>query len=513
MAKKRTAATAVSWDQQRFLGKTFVFAVSFYRWDREKATAIIVEDGGKVLDKVTATLDYLVVGQNSTIISLPQKQVMRLKKEQGASTQVLGLPDFDRLVTPDRALAEAMLRAGPVAVERWRRLRQGAATIVDLSGVDLRKHKLSEFWLWNINFDGADLREAEMNNLRVRFSNTRLDGAQLIETTVNQLSGCSARRANLTRLHFYGPPIERTDLTEANLSSCNGEKMETIQVDFSRANLTEARLNLSRHQDANFTGANLSRAKLRQASLIGAKLVQANLQQANLAQANLQNADLTGSDLTAADLCGADLSTAVLDRVKFDRTEYDEKTKLPPGFKSPGLHWKSAGPRPAAAVPPPKAPAEDLDLAAFMQRLPRKVEGGRLLNALQMLKSERFQLFSQVEEQALSGVVRSQSSEQRVYSCRLASDGSYHCCTQDLRVCGGLGGRTCKHLLVLIVGLAKAGQVDLGKVDQWLSAAQCNRPLLDKDSASAVFLKYEWAEAGEIDWTPTETVPEDFYAF
>lgn len=26
------------------------------------------------------------------------------------------------------------------------------------------------------------------------------------------------------------------------------------------------------------------------------------------------------------------------------------------------------------------------------------------------------------------------------------------------------------------------------------------------------FLKYKGAQAGEIDWRPTETIPEDFYA-
>ena len=29
---------------------------------------------------------------------------------------------------------------------------------------------------------------------------------------------------------------------------------------------------------------------------------------------------------------------------------------------------------------------------------------------------------------------------------------------------------------------------------------------------AATFLKYKGAEAGEIDWRPTESVPEDFYA-
>jgi len=35
---------------------------------------------------------------------------------------------------------------------------------------------------------------------------------------------------------------------------------------------------------------------------------------------------------------------------------------------------------------------------------------------------------------------------------------------------------------------------------------------LDKNAISATFIKYKGAEAGEIDWRPTETIPEDYYA-
>jgi hypothetical protein len=30
---------------------------------------------------------------------------------------------------------------------------------------------------------------------------------------------------------------------------------------------------------------------------------------------------------------------------------------------------------------------------------------------------------------------------------------------------------------------------------------------------STTFLRYKGAEAGEIDWRPTETMPEDYYAY
>jgi hypothetical protein len=156
---------------------------------------------------------------------------------------------------------------------------------------------------------------------------------------------------------------------------------------------------------------------------------------------------------------------------------------------------------------------DSLTLEQFMDRLRFKVDGGRLANALQMLKAERFQLFSEVEENYVVGVVRSQSSAARVYSCRLAAGGTYSCCTQNLRVCGGLGGGVCKHLLVLIVGLARKGQVNLGEVDRWVSCSRGQRHIMDREAASAVFLRYKGAEAGEVDWRPTETIPEDFYAF
>ena len=46
----------------------------------------------------------------------------------------------------------------------------------------------------------------------------------------------------------------------------------------------------------------------------------------------------------------------------------------------------------------------------------------------------------------------------------------------------------------------------------WAAASKAHKPVLDKDATSETFLKYKGAEAGEIDWRPTETVPEDFYA-
>jgi hypothetical protein len=131
-----------------------------------------------------------------------------------------------------------------------------------------------------------------------------------------------------------------------------------------------------------------------------------------------------------------------------------------------------------------------------------------------MLKAERFQLFADVQESHLVGVVKSQSDPDLVYSARLDSNGMFACCTQNLNICGGLRGAPCKHLLVLIIGLAQNDLVDPTTVDEWLDASRLvTKPELDKDSMSETFLRYKGAEAGEVDWRPTETVPEDYYAF
>jgi hypothetical protein len=153
-----------------------------------------------------------------------------------------------------------------------------------------------------------------------------------------------------------------------------------------------------------------------------------------------------------------------------------------------------------------------INFDTFIQNLEATADPAKLAKALQMLKADRFQLYAQVSDSELVGVVKSQTDAELVYSCRLCADGSYGCCTQNLKVCGGLRGSLCKHLLVLLVGLGKGGQLDPTAVNRWLEATHGRKPALDKDAMSQTLLRYKGAEAGEIDWRPTETIPEDYYA-
>lgn len=275
--------------------------------------------------------------------------------------------------------------------------------------------------------------------------------------------------------------------------------------------------------DAQLKGASFAGANLREATFTGAKcsganfqgavLHEASLTSANFQKCNFRDADLKQADFDYSDLRGADFTGAVLQDNRWRDSQYDEHTIFPAGFTPPEeMEWKGKGRRPSAAPSPVAAPTGSLDFAAFIAKLHVNIDKPRLEKATSMLKAEAFQLFAEVQDDSLGGIVKSQSDPDLVYSCRLTSSGTFGCCTQNLRPCGGLRGALCKHLLVLIIGLAKAGQLDSATVDHWIELSKDTKPKIDVDAMSATFLKYKGAEAGEIDWRPTETIPEDFYS-
>jgi len=162
-----------------------------------------------------------------------------------------------------------------------------------------------------------------------------------------------------------------------------------------------------------------------------------------------------------------------------------------------------------AAAPGGKA---KIDLPAFIKNLTANTDSSRMSKVTKMLRADRFQLFSSVTDDHVTGVVKSQTDSSLVYACRLGKNGQFFCCTQNLNHCGGLRGALCKHIMVLAIGLAQSGELDPTMANAWAKASRTKKPELDKDDATATFVRYKGAEAGEIDWRPTETIPEDYYA-
>ena len=152
------------------------------------------------------------------------------------------------------------------------------------------------------------------------------------------------------------------------------------------------------------------------------------------------------------------------------------------------------------------------DFAGFISRLYGDVDHGKLGRALDMLRKDRFSLYARRDDAQLVGVVRSQRGSGTVYASWLTFEGHYGCMSSDLEDCRGLQGSVCKHLLVLVVGLARSGELAMAQALAWIHAAAARNPRRNVELCAETFVQYKGAEAGELDWRPTETIPEDFYA-
>src|SRR5262249_18298431 len=146
----------------------------------------------------------------------------------------------------------------------------------------------------------------------------------------------------------------------------------------------------------------------------------------------------------------------------------------------------------------------ELDFPGFVNQLYGNVDQGKLGRALDMLRKDRFQLYTKLDDDRLVGVVRSQSGSGSVYASWLTREGRYRCSQPSLEDCMGLQGSTCKHLLVLVVGLARTGGMPMAQALAWVRSAGAKGPGKDAELASETFIQYKGAEAGEVDWRPTE---------
>ena len=322
-------------------------------------------------------------------------------------------------------------------------------------------------------------------------------------------------------------PIKKADFSSVNLSGVKLPGFEFRQCNFSNANLSKVDLSKGSAVSCNFTNANLKEAKLNSCDLSNSVLDNADATKAILSWANLYKAKTDKTNFTKANFgvkkrsnlkfheYQLDLSTCKLTGANFEKCSYDRKTGIPANFPKTMLKkmaWWGPG-LPADKRKQLKNVDGPLDFDTFMNRLTEITDASRLKKSLKMLKADSFELFSEVKKERVTGVVKSQSDAKLVYSCTLQEGGEYSCCTQNLNPCGGLRGFLCKHILVLLIGLAKSGELDPTKVDQWINASKMKSPELNKDHMAEVLLKYKGAEAGENDWRPTETVPEDFMAF
>lgn len=319
----------------------------------------------------------------------------------------------------------------------------------------------------------------------------------------SELTGAKLDGVSLSGLDLSLSTFDGASMRDAVITDCNLDRASLAKADLAGASITKTKMT-----GADLSGATLDGATLTEVDLGGdSKLAQASLVGAKLPKTKIVSDSFSGTKLVDVDLSGSDLSGARITYTKVSG-KYDGYTRFPPNFKPPKA---LTGPRDAKGFAKAAA-GVTMDIEEFLNRLKTSVGTSRLKKATKLLKRSKFKLFHDVDDTQMIAVVKSETDASLLYACRLAADG-YSCCTHNLNRCGGLSVGPCKHMMVMIVGLAKAGEIDPEKADEWVQKSKKVGPRLDKDAMAEIFLRYKGAEAGEIDWRPTETVPEDYYAF
>ena len=296
-------------------GKSFALATpSRNRSAVEETAQFIASLGGRVVQAVTPELNYVVVVDRHLERPTPEE-----RQADVHAVPVLDRAGFYQLISPTRDEALALLLGGEVGLAQWRLRRNDEFwSPIDLSGVNLRGAMLTRTVLYGVNFDGADLSDADLSGSSLgEFVRVTLDGANLSGAFVYHLTDCSARGADLSGARLSQTVITRTDLTGARLTRADGYSIQSEGAVFRDANLTGATLRDSTFVRATFDGADLSRTFLDEGDFRGSTFRRTVLAGAGLVRANLANADLTSSDFSRANLAGADLTGATVEGANF----------------------------------------------------------------------------------------------------------------------------------------------------------------------------------------------------
>jgi uncharacterized protein YjbI with pentapeptide repeats len=309
------------------------------RWQPDQAVERIEAEGGRTVDRVTESLDYLILGELNPRKSTDPHDQAKDFNARGAKIAMLDEAQFSELFSPSKEEMLAVLLSRPER-ERWEWLRGGYNRIIpmpDCAGLQLQNADLggapgahSGLDLQCINLTGADLSGANLRGAGFDLRNGKLDGACLVDSSPRIVTNSSLKRVDLRGANLNTANLDGCDITEARLSEIRSPWWSAVRAIFHAADLSKCWFEQCSFQGADFsaamlqgadlsgsdlTGCNLTGANLTSADLTGAKLTGANLSKAILHDANLACVDLTDAMIKDADFTNANLSGASLDGV------------------------------------------------------------------------------------------------------------------------------------------------------------------------------------------------------
>lgn len=160
----------------------------------------------------------------------------------------------------------------------------------------------------------ADLRALDLSHCDLASADlTRAD-----------LRGCKLVGANLAGAKLVGARLDGAELLQADLRGVHAEQMHASRAGFANARLEGARLFEAQLDGATFAGARLDAADLRCANLRGARLHRTRLVDVDATKAVISDAELSGTDLARSCFVEADLRRTAFKNL----AHYDSATFL-----------------------------------------------------------------------------------------------------------------------------------------------------------------------------------------
>ena len=213
---------------------------------------------------------------------------------------------------------------------------------VDFTGASLRETRFNYADLREANFTAADLTKARIRDSFVSQGAMFLEVVSLrgVEIKDSDFSGAQFShdaKFSCSVLNKKCVELRRSDFSSAVMDDVLFRGAEIDWVDFTSANLKEARFECERSREGRepcttlenvcVRGADLSRARFEGAELLNVDFVGANFRKARFEDTTISKSDFTGADLTGVSFTKVKFDQVVLTKEQEEVAEFDDSSR------------------------------------------------------------------------------------------------------------------------------------------------------------------------------------------
>ena len=169
---------------------------------------------------------------------------------------------------------------------------------IDFESTNLSNAKLTRSNLSNANLTKAILKDADLEQANLCYTNLYESDCERINLNEANLSYSCFFKANMSHANLYDSKCYETDFSEATLESSLFTNFECLRAKFFKSNLRFAGFKMANIASANFQEANLQKSFLYAANAIRCNFSDADLRDACLAAMRGIDASFCGANLT-----------------------------------------------------------------------------------------------------------------------------------------------------------------------------------------------------------------------